>query len=98
MSRRRSWWALLTASALAATTLLAPMKGSAYRIADNPAPVEGGDPDDPDAAPIPASQIQTVSKPIVLTIVIQPAPGILIRIPVRASLSKVTHLMSRLAK
>lgn len=79
MRRRHPWWALPAATALVLASLLAPMEGAAYRIAEGTGePAERGDPDNPSAGRnVPAVGHVQKPQPAVIVIV-QIVPGVVI--------------------
>jgi hypothetical protein len=88
MRRRHPWWALLATTALVLASLLAPLEGAAYRIGEGPDPTDRGDPDVPNDGP--AQEPKAIaSKPAAYQtiLVIQPAPGMVLRIPLRVPAS-----------
>jgi len=89
MRRIRSWWALLAMTTMVLASLAVPLKGAAYSIPDRPAPVEGGDPDQPNDGPI-RGKNQSTPEPVVVSrvIIIQPLPGVCIPLSIRVSLAK----------
>jgi hypothetical protein len=85
MRRRHPWWALLATTALVLASLLAPMEGAAYRIPEATGePVERGDPDVPNDGPAQKpNEIASHSPAYQTILVLQPAPGMVLRIPLR---------------
>lgn len=90
MRSRRPWWALLTAATLVLASMLAPTEGAAYRVVGlEPGGAAKGDPDDPSDAPMTLSKSASGRSAIQFLLVIQPLPGIVFTVPVRALPSRI---------
>ena len=81
MRRRHPWWALLATTALVLASLLAPMEGAAYRIAEGTGSAERGDPDNPSGTRSqPVNPKPNTTNAVAMTL--QPLPGLIVRINV----------------
>ena len=91
LRRRRPWWTMFAAATLVMATLLAPIEGAAYRITNGGDPVDRGDPDDPSGGPAKNSRPELGKAQMVTLVVIQPIPGVFVRVPIPVRFSPVIN-------
>ena len=95
MRSRRPWWAVLTATTQVLASMLAPMEGAAYRVDGlEPGGVQKGDPDDPVPSK-PALRSQTAAEPASIILLLEPIPGLTLRVQVPARLFSFVRFSNR---
>ena len=95
MRSRRPWWALLTAATLVLASMLAPTEGAAYRVVGlEPGGAAKGDPDDTTPSKPQLSSQGAIIQGTVM-VLLEPIPGVSLRVWVPARLFSPSKFSKR---